>query len=74
MKKYTNEHGENIVQITLDEIGPVTEEDREMMRKARLKEPFFDEDCPPMSEALHRQAQSLIAQKRRLSLTKETVV
>ena len=74
MKRYTNEHGENIVQITIDEIGPVTEEDIEMMRKARLTDPVFDNDCPPMSEALHRQAQNLIAQKRKLSLTKETMI
>ena len=66
MMKYVNEHGEHMVQMTLDERGPLTDEEQAMLRRAAEKAPVFDEDCPPMSEALHRQIQTQIAKKRRM--------
>ena len=66
MKRYVNEHGEHMVQMTLNERGPLTDEEKEMLKRAREKAPVFDEDCPPLSEALHRQIQSRIARKHRM--------
>ena len=67
MKKCVNEHGEHMVSMTFDEIGAVTEDDREMLRKAREMQPVYDEDCPPMSEDMHRAIQKQIAQKRKIA-------
>ena len=67
MNKYINEQGEHMISMTLDERGPLTDEEKEMLRKARQKSPVFDEDCPPMSDALHRQVQNLIAAKRKMA-------
>lgn len=66
MKKTVNEHGEQIISMTLEERGPLTNEEIIMLQDARKREPVFDEDCPPMSESMHRQVQSQIAAKRRM--------
>ena len=50
--------------MTLDERGSLTEEELRMIREARRRAPVFDEDCPPMPDAMHRQIQADIARKR----------
>ena len=69
MKKYINEYGEKIVQITLDELGTITDEERELVRNARKSEVVLDDpDCPPMSEDMHRHVQNIITEKKRLNI------
>mgnify|MGYP006988905376 CR=1 FL=1 len=57
MPRTINEYGEAVVRMTLNERGPLTDEERSMIRKARDRTPVYDEDCPPIPEAMHRQIQ-----------------
>ena len=59
-----NEFGETVVTMTLQERGPLTDEERRMIRNARNMSPVFDEDCPPMPDAMRRQIEEDIASKR----------
>ena len=62
--KTINEYGETVVTMTLNERGPLTESERQMIREARNRTPVYDEDCPPMPAAMHRQIQRDISNRR----------
>ena len=64
MKRFINEHGEHIVQITLDELKPITNEDRDMVKQARKEKPLYDKDCPPLTDDMLKQAEDIIAGRR----------
>ena len=61
MSKTINEYGEEVVRMTLNERGPLTDEERRMIREALGRPPIYDEDCPPIPRAMHRQIQMDIA-------------
>lgn len=61
MPRTINEYGETVVRMTLNERGPLTDEERRMIREARSRTSVYDEECPPMPEAMHRQIQMEIA-------------
>ena len=64
MPRTVNEYGETVVTMTLDERGSLTEDERQMIRAARNRTPVYDEDCPPMPSAMHRQIQRDISNRR----------
>jgi len=49
MKTYY-ENGRKIIQMTEDEIGPLTKEDYEMLEKAAKMPITYDEDCPELTD------------------------
>ena len=65
MKQTINEFGEQVITMTLDERGPLSQEELQMLRNAQTMDPVFDEDCPPMPEEMHLEIQRNIANKRR---------
>ena len=65
MREYINEHGEHMVQVTLEELGPITDEEREMARQAAIMPQPYDPDCPPMSEEIHNRIMNKIAARQK---------
>ena len=61
MRTTVNEFGQEVVTMSLSERGPLTDEELRILREARNKPPVYDEDCPPIPEAMHRQIRSEIA-------------
>lgn len=48
----TDEHGVTIIRMTPEDRRPIGAEDLEQLRIARAMPYQYDEDCPPMSEAM----------------------
>ena len=67
MRTYIDDHGKEIVEMTIQERGPLTEEQKERLRNARNIPQEYDEDCPPMPEDMHRAIQSMITEKRKIA-------
>lgn len=63
MKKTVNEFGEQVVTMTLSERGPITEKEINEIRAARKRVHEYDEDCPPIPEAMHKQIRDGIARR-----------
>ena len=61
MRTTVNEFGQEVVTMSLSESGPLTDEEQLILREARDRAPVYDEDCPPMPEAMHRQIRDEIA-------------
>ncbi|MCD7824319.1 MAG: hypothetical protein LUG86_09970 [Oscillospiraceae bacterium] len=58
--------------VTLEELKPLTDEQREEIRAAAKKPIVFDEDCPELSPAMIKAFQSSVVQRnRRMSMTKQ---
>ncbi len=55
MNSTVNEFGEKVVTMSMKERGPLTDKELHMLADARIKERVFDEDCPPIPEAMHEQ-------------------
>lgn len=72
MPRIINEYGETVVRMTLNERGPLTDEERRMLRETRNRAPVYDEDCPPMPETMHRQIQMDIANHRTINIKPQT--
>lgn len=51
-RTYIDEHGDTIVQIDAEDLGPLTQEQIAMIERAAKKPITYDEDCPPMSEEM----------------------
>ncbi len=49
MRTTINEYGEQVVTMTLEERGPLTQAEKDMIRSAQLRPSVYDEDCPPMT-------------------------
>lgn len=60
----TNEFGETVVTMDSMDRGPLTEEEREMIRQMDDIDDEYDEDCPPMPEAMIIQMQNDIKMRR----------
>ncbi len=51
--------------VTLEELKPLTDEQREEIRAAANKPIVFDEDCPELSPAMIKAFQCSVAQRNR---------
>ena len=67
MRTYIDDHGHEIVEMTIQDRGPLTEEQKQRLRNARYMPQEYDEDCPPMSEDMHRAIQKMITEKRKIA-------
>ena len=61
----TNENGETIVRIDSSDRGPLTAEELEMISRMDDIVDEYDEDCPPMPEAMMIQMRNDIESRRR---------
>ena len=66
MRKYINEYGEHMVEMTLEELGPITDEEREMAKQARNMPQNYDSDCLPLSEAMRKRAEEMIVARKKM--------
>ena len=64
MLRMINEYGETVVTMILNERGPLTDEERQMIHEARNRGPVYDEDRPSMPGAMHTQIQMDISNRR----------
>ena len=55
--------GHVITRMELSDLGPMTQQERELLRQAKNRPIEFDEDCPPLSPALLREAEKMIASR-----------
>ena len=70
MKKETiNELGEHIVTMNSADRGPLTEEEKDMIAHLNEVEDEYDEDCPPMPEAMRLQMMQDIAARNKSSVS-----
>ncbi|MBQ8946113.1 MAG: hypothetical protein IJ058_04785 [Lachnospiraceae bacterium] len=53
--KSTNEFGEQVITVTLEELGPITDDEKAMIANARKMQQSFDQDCPPIPAEMHSQ-------------------
>ena len=61
----TNENGETIVRIDSSDRGPLTAEELDMISRMDDIIDEYDEDCPPMPEAMMTQMRNDIELRRR---------
>lgn len=64
MKETININGRKITRMNLSDLGPVTQQEREMIKEASQRPVEYDEDCPPMSAAMMVEAERLIGARR----------
>ncbi len=58
--------------VTLEELSPLTEEQREEIKEAAKKPIVFDEDCPELSPAMIKAFQCSVNQRnRRIATAKQ---
>ncbi|MCD7847627.1 MAG: hypothetical protein LUG49_06335 [Oscillospiraceae bacterium] len=57
--------------VTLEELKPLTDEQREEIRAAAKKPIVFDDDCPELSPAMIKAFQCSVAQRNRRIATKQ---
>ncbi|MCD7784628.1 MAG: hypothetical protein LUH18_03470 [Oscillospiraceae bacterium] len=57
--------------VTLEELTPLTDEQRQEIRAAAEKPIVFDEDCPELSPAMVKAFQCSVAQRNRRMATKQ---
>ena len=68
-RSVVNEFGERVVVMELNDRGPFTAEEIEMMNNLEGFIDGDDEDCPPISEAMICQMRSDIANKKKAGFT-----
>ncbi len=64
MNSSVNEFGEKVVTMSMKERGPLTDKELNMLDEARKKGHVYDEDCPPIPDAMHEQIIKDMAVKR----------
>lgn len=64
MKETININGRKITRMNLSDLGPITQQEREMIKEASRRPVEYDEDCPPMSAAMMAEAERLIGARR----------
>ena len=64
-EKIITDDGHIITRLELSDLGPMTEQERDMLREVRQRPIEFDEDCPPLSAAMLREAEKMIANRAR---------
>ena len=68
----TNENGETIIRIDSSDRGPLTAEEIEMISRMDDIVDEYDEDCPPMPEAMMIQMRNDIESRRRSRVARNT--
>ena len=68
----TNENGETIVRIDSSDRGPLTAEEIDMINRMDDIVDEYDEDCPPMPEAMMIQMRNDIESRRRSRIARST--
>jgi len=59
----TTKDGHTITRMELSDLGPITQRERDMIRKAAMRPVVYDEDCPPLSPAMREKAEQMIASR-----------
>lgn len=64
MKETVIINGRKVTRMNLSDLGPITQQEREMIIEAAQRPVEYDEDCPPMSAAMIAEAERLISARR----------
>ena len=64
MKETIIIEGHRITRMDLSDLGPITEQEKEMIREAAKRPVEYDEDCPPLSPAMIAEVKRRIGAKR----------
>lgn len=67
-RQIINEFGEQVTTMDRSDRGPLTDEERKMIANMDDFEDEYDEECPPMPEAMIVQMRQDIASKRSTSV------
>ncbi|MGX8705767.1 MAG: hypothetical protein ACSW8J_04220 [bacterium] len=57
--------GHVITRMELNDLEPMTQREKDMLREAKARPIEFDEDCPPLSPAMLKEAERMISANAR---------
>ena len=62
-----DKEGRKITRMDISDLGPITQQERDMIRDARQRKVEYDEDCPPLSRKMLEEVERQIAARARIS-------